>query len=110
MQRIDAFLTGIAQRHFPDSLVICANESTPQESWILQRSGADLILGRQFKEARRALELTCSAHAQRVNITSEAAQVLGKKGGSVTSEAKAKSSRENGKKGGKPAKARPQTS
>lgn len=38
------------------------------------------------------------------NLTSEAAATLGKKGGSVKSERKAQTARENGKKGGRPKK------
>ena len=101
MERIDSFLSGIAQKHFPGALVVCLDEKTDNEAWVLKIPNSNnLGLGSQFKIARRALEQFISSHV----ISQESAKSAAKTLGSVKSEKKAISSRENGKLGGRPRK------
>lgn len=64
MTRIDAFLTGMAAKHFPGALVsevvvkgVYDEDDGKSSYWILERPNKDSVgLGREFKVARRALE------------------------------------------------------
>ena len=87
----------LAKKELLDVLEVIAQDILERKTTVLHAHALLGIRSSWMNEAERILD-TAKAEAE----LSEMAAALGKKGGESISEAKAKASRENGKKGGRP--------